>query len=118
MIEKVKNLLRSVGLKNLLIGCLAVAVIMLGWLSWRSPKPVDTQGLLAELEQKLTEKHNLEMQERDAKITELTNRVTISDAKYKVLQKKLTEVKNETIVPPKSNKELRDRFTALGFAPK
>jgi hypothetical protein len=118
VLEKIKSILKGIDKKNVLIVCLVVAVVSLGWLSWHSPDPVDVQGLLNKLEARLTEKHQLEIKARDATIKDLSNRVTVSNGVISNLRKKLTEVQNVPIEPPKTNKELRDRFTALGFPPK
>jgi len=118
LLAKLKSLISSFGFKNVLIACLVLAVVGLGWLSWWSPNPVDVQGLLSNLEKRLTEQHQKEILDRDGRIRELSNRLVVSDSKLKALQKRLAEVKDETIVPPTTNKELRDRFIALGFTPK
>jgi hypothetical protein len=118
LLEKLKSLLKGIDFKTILIVCLVVAVVALVWLSWWSPKPADTQALLSDLRAKLTKQFEIDIKDRDAKIKDMTARLTVSDAKYKALSKRLTEVRNETIVPPKTNKELRDRFVALGFPPR
>jgi hypothetical protein len=117
-LAKLKSMLTSLDFKTLLIVCLVVGLVSLLWLSWWSPKPADTQQLLSDLRAKLTKQFEIDINDRDAKIKDMTARLTVSDAKYRVLSKRLTEVRNETIVPPKTNKELRDRFVALGFSPK
>lgn len=107
-----------VTVKNTLIVGLSVAVFYLLWVSWWTPKPVDTRQLLADLRAKLTKQYEAEIKARDALNRDLANRLKVSNEKYKALSKKLTEVRNEPAKePPKTNKELRDRFTALGFAP-
>lgn len=108
-----------VTVKNTLIVGLGIAVIYLIWVSWWTPKPVDTQQLLADLRGKLTKQFEKDMKDKDVKITDLVNRLRVSTEKYKALTKQLAEVRNEPIKePPKTSKELRDRFVALGFPPK
>ncbi len=118
LLAKLKSILTSLDFKTVLVACLAVALVALVWLSWWSPKPADTAQLLSELRAKLTAQFERDVKDRDARIKDLSSRLTVSDAKYKALSKRLTEVRNEIIVPPKTNKELRDRFAALGFPPR
>jgi uncharacterized membrane protein YccC len=118
LLEKLKSLLRGIDFKTILIVCLAVVVVTLVWLSWWSPKPPDVQQLLAEQRATLTKQFEANVKARDAQIKTLTARLTVSNGKYAALSKRLAEVRNETIVPPKTNKELRDRFVALGFPPR
>jgi hypothetical protein len=118
LLAKLKSMLTSLDFKTLLIVCLVVGLVSLLWLSWWSPKPADTQQLLSNMREKTDKLFLQGLKERNVKIDELTNRLTVSDAKYKTLTKRLTEVRNEIIVPPKTNRELRDRFVALGFPPK
>jgi uncharacterized membrane protein YccC len=118
LLEKLKSLLKGIDQKTILITCLVVAVGYLTWVSWWTPKPVDVQGLLADQRATLTKQFEANVKARDAQIKDLAARLTVSNGKYAALAKRLTEVRNETIVPPKTNKELRDRFVALGFPPK
>jgi hypothetical protein len=104
--------------KNALIVGLGIAVVYLVWVSWWSPDPVDVTRLLADQRATLTQQFEANVKARDAQIKDLAARLTVSNGKYAALSKRLTEVRNETIVPPKTNKELRDRFVALGFPPK
>ncbi len=118
LLAKLKSILTSLDVKTVLIACLAVALATLVWLSWWSPKPADTAQLLNDLREKLTAQFEQDVKDRDVKIRDLSSRLVVSDSKYRTLSKRLTEVRNEIIVPPKTNKELRDRFVALGFPPK
>ena len=118
VLEKIKSVLAGIDKKTVLIACLSVAILYLGWAAWHSPDPPDVQGLLNKLEIRLTEKHQAEMKVKEAQIKDLSSRVVVSNGVISNLRKKLTEVQNVPIEPPKTNRELRDRFTALGFPPK
>jgi hypothetical protein len=67
----------------------------------------------------LMAQYDQEIKARDSKIKELTNRLTVSDQKYKVIVKKLQELKDEYVhvSPPRSNSEVRTRFSAMGYPP-
>jgi hypothetical protein len=118
LLEKLKSLLKGIDFKTILIVCLVVTVGYLGWVSWWTPKPVDVQGLLADQRATLTKQFGDGIKVRDATIKDMAARLTVSNEKYKALSKRLTEVRNEPVKePPKSNIEIRNRFTDLGFPP-
>uniref|UniRef100_A0A6M3JFD9 Uncharacterized protein n=1 Tax=viral metagenome TaxID=1070528 RepID=A0A6M3JFD9_9ZZZZ len=117
--DAIRNLLKKIDLKIILIVCLLIGVVTLGWASYWRPKAPDTQKLLADMQAKLQKQFQADIKDRDAKIRDLTSRVTVSNGVISSLRKKMAEVKNEPIKePPKTNRELRDRFIALGFPPK
>lgn len=119
LLEKLKSLLKGIDIKTILIVCLVIAVGYLGWVSWWTPDPVDVTQLLADQRATLTKQFEANVKARDAAIKDLTARLTVSQGKCQALAKRLTEVRNEPPKdPPKTNKELRDRFVALGFPPK
>jgi hypothetical protein len=64
LLEKLKSMLTGLDFKTVLIVCLGVAVVTLGWLSWWSPKPVDTQQLLSDLRGKLTAQYEQNIKDR------------------------------------------------------
>ena len=120
VLVKVKRTLSRFKVQTVLIVLLSIAVASLGWTAYWKPKPVDTQRMLSELREMLTKQFDQSIKDRDVKIKDLSNRLIVSDGKYKVLIKKQKELRDASakIELPKTNKELRSRFIALGFPPR
>jgi hypothetical protein len=60
-----------------------------------------------------------QIEDQKRQVADFKSRLSVSDAKYKTLVDKYVDLerrKNE-VKPPTTNKELRDRFVALDFAP-
>ena len=120
VLVKVKGTLSGFKVQTVLIVLLSITVATLGWTAYWKPKSVDTQRMLSELRETLTEKFDQSIKERDVKIKDLSNRLIVSNGKYKALVKKQKELRDASakIELPKTNKELRARFVALGFPPR
>jgi hypothetical protein len=92
----------------------------------KPPIPVNTTQIMNEAKKaveaqlkpiivKKEEEIKVMQQERD----DYKSRGEVSDAKYKALTKKYIELKGSVtnVAPPKTDKELRDRFIFLGLPP-
>ena len=102
--------------RNMVI-LLLVSITAILILSYTRSKPDNSQQIIADMRVQLLEKYDKEIKARDSKIKELTNRLTVSDQKYKVIVKKLQELKDEyaNVSPPQTNSEVRARFSVLGY---
>ncbi|MFZ4436838.1 MAG: hypothetical protein ACOYOS_00260 [Syntrophales bacterium] len=109
----------SWGWRNTMIVLLVVSFAAILVLSYVRSKPDNSQQIIADIREQLMVRYDQEMKARDSKIKELTNRLTVSDQKYKVIVKKLKELKDEyaNVAPPQSNSEIRARFSSMGYSP-
>ena len=105
----------------LIAGAILVVLIVFVFLSIPScQKPVITpQQSINEIKAELEKQHKFDLAKKDLEIKDWKSRFVVSDAKYKILVDKYTDLerrKNEVKLPT-TNTELRDRFTALGYPP-
>jgi hypothetical protein len=107
------------GWRSTVIVLLVVSLAVILILSYTPNRPDNSQQIIADMRAQLMAQYDQEIKARDSKIKELTNRLTVSDQKYKVIVKKLQELKDEYIhvSPPQSNSEVRTRFSAMGYPP-
>ena len=99
---------------------LILAIAGLIYASWPKPgKPVDVQKIINDTKAEMTKMYEEQLKEKQVAIDDYVSRLKVSEAKTKVWQKKYDDLQKEKInvKPPTTDKELRDRFTALGFAP-
>ena len=117
--EKMATFIGSWGWRNTVIALLAIGLTAMLVLSYSRSKPDNSQQIIAEVRAQLMAQFDQEIKIRDSKIKELTNRLTVSEQKYKVMQKRLEELKNEyaNVSPPQSNAEIRARFSSMGYPP-
>ena len=109
----------SWGWRNTVIALLAIGLAAILILSYTRSTPDNSQQIIAVMRAKLMAQYDQEIKARDCKIKELTNRLTVSEQKYTVIQKRLEDLKNEyaNASLPQSNGEIRTRFTAMGYPP-
>ena len=117
--EKMGTFIGSWGWRNTVIALLAIGFAAILILSYSHSKPDNSQQIIADMRAQLMAQYDHEIEARDSKIKELTNRLTVSEQKYRVIQKRLEELKNEhaNVSLPQSNSEIRARFAALGYPP-
>ena len=117
--EKMGIFIGSWGWRNTVIVLLVVSLAAILILSYTRSKPDNSQQIIADMRVQLITQYDQEIKTRDSKIKELTNRLTVSDQKYKGIVKKLQELKDEyaNVDPPQSNSEIRTRFSAVGYPP-
>ena len=117
--EKMGTFIGSWGWRNTVIVLLVVSLAAILILSYTRSKPDNSQQIIADMRAQLMAQYDQEIKTRDSKIKELTNRLTVSDQKYKVIVKKLQELKDEyaNVAPPQSNSEIRARFYTMGYPP-
>ena len=117
--EKMGTFIGSWGWRNTVIVLLVVSLVAILVLSYTRSKPDNSQQIIADMRAQLMVRYDQEIKARDSKIKELTNRLTVSDQKYKIIVKELQELKDEyaNVSPPQSNAEIRTRFAAIGYPP-
>jgi len=117
--EKMGTFIGSWGWRNTMIVLLVVSLAAILILSYTRSKPDNSQQIIADMRAQLMVRYDQEIKARDSKIKELTNRLTVSDQKYKIIVKELQELKDEyaNVSPPQSNAEIRTRFAAIGYPP-
>ncbi len=98
---------------------LLIGIIAIIYLSWPSPKPIDTQQIINNAKIELEKQYVNQLKEKDMQIFDGKSRLVISESKYKTLVNRYNDLQKEkvNVAPPKTNQELRDRFTALGYPP-
>lgn len=97
---------------------LSVAAVL--YLAWPAKPPViDTTALIAEATAKVEAQFKADIAEKQIAINDYKSRLAVSEAKYKTLTMKYNELQKgkDSVTKPETNQELRDRFTALGYAP-
>jgi hypothetical protein len=112
--------------KLISIGIL-ILVIIGGYFFWpKPPAPVNSTAIMNEAKKAVEEQYKpiLEQKNTDIKTKQqerddYKSRLIVSEAKYKTLTKKYIELKEVVVnvTPPKTEKELRDRFDALQLPP-
>jgi len=109
----------SWGWRNTVLVLLAIGIAAILVLSYSHSKPDNSQQIIADMRAQLIAQYDQEIKVRDSRIKDLTNRLIVSEQKYRVTQKRLEELKNEyaNASPPQSNAEIRARFTAMGYPP-
>ena len=117
--EKMGTFIGSWGWRNTVIVLLAIGIAAILVLSYSHSKPDNSQQIIADMRAQLMAQYDHEIEARDSKIKELTNRLTVSEQKYRVIQKRLEELKDEyaNVAPPQTNVEIRARFAAMGYPP-
>ena len=117
--EKMGTIIGSWGWRNTVIVLLVVSLAAILILSYTRSKPDNSQQIIAEMRAQLMAQYDQEIKARDSKIKDLTNRLTVSDQKYKAIVKRLQELKDEyaNVAPPQSNSEIRARFYTMGYPP-
>ena len=117
--EKMGTFIGSWGWWNTVIVFLVVSLSAILILSYTRSKPDNSQQIIANMRAQLLAQYDQAIKARDSKIKELTNRLTVSDQQYRVIVKKLEELKYEyaNVAPPHSNSEIRARFSAMGYPP-
>jgi len=103
-----------------ILGAIVLVLILVVYMSWpKLPKQVDTQQILNDALAIAKKPLLAEIENQKKKVADYKSRLYVSDAKYKTLVQKYTELQKEkeNVKPPTTDAELRDRFIALGFVP-
>jgi hypothetical protein len=101
----------------------AVAVIIIGLIAWaawpKTPPPTGATEVLNNILKKEIAAKEEELAARDVQIKDYKNKLTVSEEKARAWAKKYADLQKEkeNVKPPKTDKELRDRYGALGLPP-
>lgn len=105
-----------------------ILFILVGvYVAWpKIPPPIDTQKIINDTKAEMTKQYEGQLKdksaiikEKDVQLKDYRARLVVSESKYADLKKKYDDLERErlNVQPPKTDKELRDRFIALGYVP-
>jgi hypothetical protein len=82
-------------------------------------KPSDTTQIIADVKAALEKQYGAQLAAQEAQIKDYKSRLSLSEGRYAVLAIKYTDLekRKQNVIAPTTNKEMRDRFTALGYPP-
>ena len=103
-----------------LAGLILVELFIFIFLSIPScQKTPDTTVAIGQMKAELEKQYNEQLAAKEAQITDYKTRLTQSEGRYAGMVQKYVDLekRKNAVAPPKTNSELRDRFTALGYAP-
>lgn len=100
-------------------GIVLLAVIVFIFLSWPSKPPPTPTVAINEAQAAIIKTQQKMIDEQARGISGYKTKLTISEGRAAAWQKKYLDLQKvkEDVKPPTTNQELRDRFTALGYAP-
>lgn len=113
-----------VNVKNALIFVLSVSLIVIVWVSWWNPKPVDVEELTKKLRADIRKEFAVELanskkisENQNVLIKDYRSRLLVSVQKVQVLESRIKEMANANSnrVPPKTNEDIRKRLGAFGI---
>jgi uncharacterized protein HemX len=86
---------------------------------WPSKSNINTNQTQVDLLTAQATKDQQAIADKDKKITDLKNRLAVSEAKYKILVVKYAELQKEkeNVQPAKDMQELIARFISVGYTP-
>lgn len=108
----------------IILAFVVLALLIVTYKSCQKPPTDNTQQLIDEATSTLKEQYDRQLKEKEAlidkvegKMRDLQNRLTLSEAKYKVAEQRIKDLEKEkaNVTPPKTNEERRARFDAAGF---
>jgi predicted sulfurtransferase len=96
-----------------------IAIVIIIFLSWPVKKPIDTTAVMNQAQQQMTAQFTAQIKEKDTLILDYKNKLVVSQGKYTALVQRYNTLQKEkeNVKAPVTNKELRDRFVALGYPP-
>lgn len=103
-----------------LVAAFVAAIALLLYVSWpASPPPNTGRQIVDDGRKALEAQYREQIKEKDEAVKDLRSRLSASESRYQVIVRKFQDLQKEkeNVQPPKTNAELRDRFTALGFPP-
>lgn len=102
------------------VGVIVLAILVVVYAAWPTKPPaIDTAALIKDATAKVEAQFKQDIAEKQVAINDYKSRLAVSEAKYKTLTMKYNELQKgkDSVTKPETNQELRDRFTALGYAP-
>jgi hypothetical protein len=97
-----------------------VAITILAFIFWPKPKlPITPQQTINEMKVELEKQYAAQIAGKEATIRDYQSRLTVSYDKYTAMANRYIALQKEkeNVPTPTTNKEIRDRFTALGYPP-
>lgn len=101
-------------------GIILAALLLIAYLSIPScSKPATPTAVLNTAQAQMTAQFNAQLKDKDAQIADYQNKLVVSQGKYTALVQRYNTLQKEkeNVKAPVTNKELRDRFVALGYPP-
>lgn len=101
-------------------GVILVALLLIAYLSVPScSKPVTPTAVINQAQAAMETQFKVQLKDKDAQITDYKNKLVVSQGKYAALVRRYNTLQKEkeNVKAPVTNKELRDRFVALGYPP-
>lgn len=82
-------------------------------------KPPDTTASIAAVKVELEKQYNEQLKAKETQITDYKARLTVSEGRYAGMVAKYVDLEKRkaNVAKPTTNKEMRDRFVALGYPP-
>jgi hypothetical protein len=119
IIEELKSRVQR---QYILFGVLILTICVAVWFSWPKDDSAIYKKQIKELTAQVSvkEKDSLaKLKVKDATIKDLNARITVEKTRYAVIAKKYQELidAQKTIVPAKTELEMRSRFSAAGYDP-
>lgn len=102
------------------VGVIVLAILVVVYAAWPTKPPaIDTAALIKDATAKVEKQFQADIAEKQIEINDYRTRLAVSEAKYKTLATRYAELQKgkDSVTRPATNSELRDRFTALGYAP-
>jgi hypothetical protein len=101
-------------------GIILVALLVIVYLSIPScSKSVTPTVVINQAQAAMETQFKAQLKDKDVQIADYKNKLVVSQGKYTALVQRYNALQKEkeNVKAPVTNKELRDRFTALGYPP-
>jgi hypothetical protein len=112
---------REINSKWLIIGASVLAgTLLFVFLSIPScSKPPDTTAAIGQVKAELEKQYTEQLAAKDTQISDYKTRLTASEGRYAGMVQKYVDLEKRkaNVAKPTTNKEMRDRFAALGYPP-
>lgn len=112
---------REISNKQIGIGAVVlVAILVIVYLSIPScSKPATPTVVINQAQVAMEKQFAAQLKDKDVQIADYKNKLVVSQGKYTALVQKYNTLQKEkeNVKAPVTNKELRDRFVALGYPP-
>jgi len=101
-------------------GVVLIAICIIVYLSIHScSKPITPVAIVNQTQAAMETQFKAQLKDKDVQIADYKNKLVVSQGKYTALVQRYNTLQKEkeNVKAPTTNKELRDRFVALGYPP-